>query len=639
MTPSTKKHGSNSTRNQAYYRNMATSLILQQVHHTSLEGLRTLSQVDQQWNRIAAPLLYRHIIIRLRKCQVPQRLLSLPDTTRVLAHVKQLSIVAECPLAGYRPLNRGLPKPDNYNNIRFALEDTHLGDRGIVQTGPWVQGDWALVTDFIQLLPPLHQVNILVSQGGPVELLRVIEEYHPTCRVSTFVGQGSKPAKAGLIEHWISSPLLHTVHITCFENATYQFHDHPDRAILRTILLASHVKQLALQISGCARSGPQPNFNNRIQLERETPSARAELEVLSWPRHTRMTAGQFRKWNTVVDYSCLRSWSVGCIEDSDLLWTIAHLRPFQQLKRLTLALYPPEDDPEFWSAAQAVFESLPPLTYLCLLGAYKPDFLVHIVGKHGATLSELRLHKGTVGSNTYGVLRLLRKGQLGPIFPSNTIQHLGHHCPSLQRLEICIQRRRGLETDVYTALAQFPHLTHLDLLLNCLPETGPNETPVPFRALTEYESTRTAGDSYNLPTWYIRDCLINCAIDEELAEAIFTHIRNNQEGGSRRLQRLTINPLYSQGGQYCPYNPYSDSGPSPPWGAWKPFNAEMFEELARPWTLVADIGEKTDIRAVSSVYQPGIKNKLRPDSENTRPQLLQIYNSIWPVQEDGQISI
>ncbi|BCS29355.1 uncharacterized protein APUU_70925S [Aspergillus puulaauensis] len=215
------------------------------------------------------------------------------------------------------------------------------------------------------------------------------------------------------------------------------------------------------------------------------------------------------------------------------------------------------------------------------------------------------------GFTTYGVHRLLNRGQLGPIFPSSTIQELGPQCPSLQGLAICVQRRRGLETDVYTALAQFPRLIHLDLLLNCLPEIDSTENPVPLRELTEYESTRTSGHAYNLPTWYIRDCVINCAIDQELAEAIFTHIRNNQKGGGRRLQRLTIHPLHSQGGQYCSYYSISNSSPRTQWGAWGPFNAEVFDELARSWTVEADVVERAGIRAVKSTRGKGGNSRLR----------------------------
>ncbi|KAL4862256.1 hypothetical protein BDV12DRAFT_207327 [Aspergillus spectabilis] len=522
----------------------------------SYPNLRALSQVDQEWNRIAGSIPYQHIIIPLRKDEVPQRLLCLPNVKRVLANVRQLSIVAEWP-----PVYQTHQRTHNYNHIRPALEEVNLGEQVIPRTSAWPQGDWA----------PAHTTN-----------------------------------------QWVISPLLHTVHMTCFEKPNHrQFREHPDR-VLRIVLLAPHIERVALQVLALGSTGPKGDFNDRVhQLEREMTSVRAKLEVLSWPLKTKMTAGQFQKWDAIIDYSCLL----------DLTSNYRGSLPLLAVDATHLALFPPsEDDLGTWPASEAMFESLPPLTYLCLLGAYEPTILTKAaVRKHGPALSELRLHKGSRGWKGQDLRRLSNNGQIGPIFSPGTVLELGAQSPSLQKLRICLQRRRGLETDAYTTLAQFPHLTELDLLLNCLAEIGSNETPVPPRELTEFEKAQTTSTSYDLPIWYLRDPMMNCAIDKDLAKTIFTHIRYHQ--GGRHLERLTIHPLYSQVGQYCYYSANARH-------TLGPFNAEIFKVLAPTRTVETDL--LTSLRAVKCVQRHS--NQLGSTAGDMQMSL--IYNSIWPAQSD-----
>ncbi|KAJ5290763.1 hypothetical protein N7478_000014 [Penicillium angulare] len=145
------------------------------------------------------------------------------------------------------------------------------------------------------------------------------------------------------------------------------------------------------------KAGPKEDFNETVVIEgrNEIEPLCANLEQLVWPLNTPMPAAQFLKWNQLVDYSCLKSWTVGCIEDTQVLRAIANLRPFQQLNRLALALFPPQDDElSFYTATEAMFDSLPPLTYICLLGNYKPTLLTTALHKHSPTLLELRLNVG-----------------------------------------------------------------------------------------------------------------------------------------------------------------------------------------------------------------------------------------------------
>jgi hypothetical protein len=581
-----------------------------------MESLRAISLVNHEWNSIAAQLLYKHIIIHMLEEEVPQKLLWIPEANRVLAHVKRLGITAK----SHSPATA---IPRTKMDRLFTLDDRGIEDQGIPYLKYYIKGAWAAMIDLLRQLPPLQDVDLFIANGGPVELHQAISHYHPACRLSIY--SSTYPYQTRNIKpgDWVLLPQLHTAHVTCFEYAGRgKFREHPDRLLEAIIARAPHVKKLALQISVGGIRGPAPSYNETaVIVEREpgTTPVRAKLELLSWPLNSEMPAPQFLKWDGLVDYSCVKSWTVGCVEDFRLLWAITDLRPFQQLRRLTLALFPPQgDNLEFWSAAEAMFDSLPPLKYLCLLGAYKPSFLAQaILRKHGPTLLELKLNEGSHEWNIQVLRRLSSRGPVGPEFAAEDIQSLAAQSPSLEKLRICIQRNRGFETDVYTALASFPHLTELDLVLKCLAQVGPNETPVPPRGLTEFEKARTPPTYYDLPTWYVRDTMINSAIDHDLAEAVFTHIRVRQ-GGSRRLAKLTLRPLNEQFGQHGNYRP----------DAHLLLFSNIFKALGSTWMV------ETDVLA-------GLRAVKRAQDYNDTYYLFSgdmpiesIFNSIWPAQED-----
>ncbi|KAJ5737098.1 uncharacterized protein N7483_002223 [Penicillium malachiteum] len=260
-----------------------------------------------------------------------------------------------------------------------------------------------------------------------------------------------------------------------------------------------------------------------------------------------MTTGQFQEWQRITDFSLLKVWSIGCVEDSALLRSIVDIHPFQHLAQLTLALIESKGDEnlEFRRAAEEMFKSLPPLTYLWLLGSYTPAFLNHgVLVKHGPTLLELKLYKRPermpVRHDMRRLWRKLGRKRTAPVFSSDDISELAGRCPSLQKLRLCAQRPQGLGTDVWNAFGRFRHLEELDLTLKCSPEMDTNMMPVPLRELSEFEKG-VVECSFTCRRWFIRDCIINSSINESLAKAFFTHIRTCQE--VKRFANLVIRPL------------------------------------------------------------------------------------------------
>ncbi|KAJ6002621.1 hypothetical protein N7451_005168 [Penicillium sp. IBT 35674x] len=339
-------------------------------------SLTALCLVNREWNEIAKKFLNQHIVIRLREGRTP----NIPDDRRILTQARQLSLVAEWTrrshLRTFRP-NRIGPKTSEwldqeYSDIPRALEGAFLDDRNVPKAGFYVGGDWGPVIDMIRRMPYLHDVNIFVFYGGPVELFEALSQYHPTCRVSFFStvmdrhplqGCGSFPI---INPVWFSSPMLYAVHLTALEDSDRSpLLVHPDRVLQNIVLHARNLKKIALRISGKVAAytprGRLDGFSVDKEAKSDEPPGPARIETMSWPLRTEMTAKQFQDWQRITDFSVLRSLNVGCITDPTLLQSIVNDHPFRQLKRLTLALFSHKDDGHFWQAAESMFSSLPPL--------------------------------------------------------------------------------------------------------------------------------------------------------------------------------------------------------------------------------------------------------------------------------------
>lgn len=612
----------------------------------SKESLQALYLVNREWNEIAKGFLNQHIIIRLREGKIS----SIPDDQRILTHARHLSLVAEwIPGSHRKTFSPDHLKPEasvrndpEYSDIPRALEAAFLEDRNIPKAGFYVKGDWSPVIDLIQRIPYLHDVNIFVFYGGPVELFEALSQYHPTCRASFFSTlMHQHPLREGglfpiINPVWLSSPMLYAVHLTGLEDSDRSpLFVHPDRVLQNIVLHAPNLKKIALRISSqyCGRSvrGQLDRVGVDKEAKSDEPPEPARIETMSWPLRTEMTAKQFQDWQTITDFSVLKSLTVGCISDTSLLQSIVDNDPFRQLKRLTLALFPQKDNGQFWQAAESMFSSLPPLTHLCLLGMYTPDFANNVLGnKHGQTLLELGLH-GEIGpkSGSGGIsllqYQLCKKGQAGPIFSTEHVRELAHNFPSLQKLQIRVQRYPGAQTDMSSALGRFPCLKKLDLVLNCLPEIDANMMPVPLRELTDFEKSLASDFNWGsdvCPTWFIRDYMINCAMSESFVKEFFTQIRTSQEN----LVQLVMSPLHGEWAQYSKLDQYSCF----PHGVKKFITPSIFDRLASFWTVNQDnhtelyaICEKPfDFAFLDKEYSEGILSIFRSTGIwETRPDV------------------
>ncbi|KAJ5887364.1 hypothetical protein N7495_007405 [Penicillium taxi] len=611
----------------------------------SKRSLKALCLVNREWNETAKRFLNQHIIIRLRDGKIP----IIPDDQRILTQARQVSLVAEfTPQSDRKTFRPNCIGPQTrerldreYSDIPRVLEGAFLNDRNVPKAGFYVGGDWSPVIDLIRRIPYLHDVNIFVFYGGPIELFEALSQYHPTCRVSFFSTLMDRHPLRGCgmfpIIHpvWPSSPMLYAVHLTALEDSDRSpLFVHPDRTLQNFVLYAPNLKTIALRIS--SRCHPQTRrehlrgFGVDKEARSDKPPGPGRIETMSWPLRTEMTAEQFQDWQTITDFSILRSLNFGCIRNSTLLQSIVDDHPFRQLRRLTVALVPRKDDdgPKFWQAAESMFSSLPCLTHLSLLGMYTAEFANNVIGyKHGQTLVELGLH-GEIQpescSRGRSISRLCEKGQVGPIFSTKHVRWLADYCPSLQKLQICVQGYPDPQTDMSSALGRFPSLKKLDLVLNCLPQIDANRMPVPLRELTEFEKGMASDSKWGsdvCPRWFIRDCMINCAMSEIFVKQFFTQIRTSQQS----LVQLVMEPLFSNVYQHTELDQYSSFRG----GVKKFINYGFFSELASVWTVKQD--NDTELHAIrKEPFNPAFLNFDYPD------EILSIFRStdIWETTPD-----
>lgn len=242
----------------------------------------------------------------------------------------------------------------------------------------------------------------------------------------------------------------------------------------------------------------------------------------------------------IVDLSHIRSLDMGVFLDPKILTKIAskliglerlflHVDPWNQQLRDTTA-----DNEDMITAIQ----TFRPLKFLCLRDLRSNLALDRILLQHGRTLEGLTIEPSEHQRRLTGVYD---NGFKYPVMDNDQITQLAQACPQLQELRLPLQRQQGSshECDIYRALGQFLHLHTLILDLHCDPR------PLPL------------GPQENVSSAYLRETLINAAVDKTLGTGIWDLIASNQS--TRRLQNLRPSvPISFQGRSNISFSRWAD---------------------------------------------------------------------------------
>lgn len=235
----------------------------------------------------------------------------------------------------------------------------------------------------------------------------------------------------------------------------------------------------------------------------------------------------------------------------------------------------------------------------------------------------------------------------GPRLRNDHIHQLPDLCPNIESLDIEIRRSRGDASEVacYRSLGRLLRLQELCIHLDaspplCIPTSADGPSDATYD--TAIGSWFDKQDAEYLPgslkpyrQGHVRDALINLAIDEDLARAIFQVINSTKLISRGELSMLPLEWL-SLGAGGPVYSPISDD----PRFFWylSPLNS-FTVALGQQWTIERDI--RDDAREVLHAdrvdeYQM-FSDQEKADFEELKddPYWFPIWRRVWPAEKEG----
>ncbi|KAK3945227.1 hypothetical protein QBC46DRAFT_455453 [Diplogelasinospora grovesii] len=232
---------------------------------------------------------------------------------------------------------------------------------------------------------------------------------------------------------------------------------------------------------------------------------------------------------------------------------------------------------------------------------------------------------------------------LGQGLDEAAVAELADRCPAIETLALEIRRSRGDATEValYRALGRFAHLRRLALTLDASPPPWFPAAPPAVEgydtdvdpSFDEFDRSYLSGTLYPYRHGHIRDILINTAVDETLARAIFRTIcavqtRNYTHGVTTTIAPLERMKVQVAGGKSFPHR-----------GTMVPVGNDLSPYLAalgRQWLLERDV--RDDARDVVHAREFNKKSRLRSMNSGwaqDTSRYLPIFRRIWPEKPSG----
>ncbi|KAF4778380.1 hypothetical protein HER10_EVM0003894 [Colletotrichum scovillei] len=399
---------------------------------------------------------------------------------------------------------------------------------------------WAPMASLIKELSNLTDIFFACPTQFPPSLFAALKQYHPTCRIrlTKFNLLSLRDPRPDSYElDLVRSPSIYSINCSHFVDHTTV--NQLNKTVLRILATMGPGLQEVYVTYDPGQRPPdelrEAAWSGVKDLEPPSPQYRASLRTFHLGWHPDMTEDSLlREWGSLVDFDALR---VLRLPDSlrpkglELLDTYS----FPFLKNLVVNMVDSSsmDDPEH-ERGEMLSRFIDRRTQLCTLEVIGwNDFYV---GKHlfhpacGFALRTLDLQSNLL--------------ETADPFNARAVSLIAQRWPLLEDLAIRVRRSKGDEEEmaVYVALGRLRRLRKLHLRLMPMqrgwqfPEDrtvqSPREYVVPRETHGEgAENQLNPNDRENY-----RDLLINIALDETLARAIFHAI--STEGGTSQHQNL-----------------------------------------------------------------------------------------------------
>ncbi|RMJ28844.1 hypothetical protein PHISP_00295 [Aspergillus sp. HF37] len=526
----------------------------------SEDTLHAISLVNRTWYHAAATLIYDRLTIKFSDSssldRAVKRVLEKSQRQQYLAHVRRLDVLALPPKVrmviddegelsyGGTDILDHLAEPVDFvpNTVGPFLERqlAHWVRPGInlmgTTPGYYTEKNWQPLVLLVTTLGHLTELHYSVDNMFPVCLLRAIHEHHPTCKLNIWSSQTLSLDKPGLGRlsaydtprfndpfdlEVLRSPCLHAIGIDYAVGE--RSHQHP---IIPLIAMAPNLKHIRIRLLsdffGRTVSSINEEWTDFVSSLNPVPSASLASvsfsPVISGIEPTLLKLGQ------LMDLSQLRSLEIHRIRHPVIMKQA--LSSIVNLETLFIHVHRPKliEPSSFSEIMKSIFDRFKPLKYLCIRALDDLSLLDDILIRHGRSLRGLMIEpvsrNGLIGHTATDT-----RGYIYPRFGHADVERLAESCPHLEELRIPVQRSKGdhQECQLYRALGKFSMLRSLILDLGCNPPQAP-------------DINENVYDIYTL-----KDALINAAVDESLAMAIWDIVVSSQK--TCALRNLRCGPF------------------------------------------------------------------------------------------------
>ncbi|KAI1841126.1 hypothetical protein JX266_012661 [Neoarthrinium moseri] len=532
-------------------------------------------------------------------------------------------------------------------------EDAVFVADGPVAILPEEDEAWAPVVELLHLLPRLKHFVFNCTNQFPPCLLAALHEHQSQCALHLgkfrfrSLGQDTPDAHEMAVA---TSSSLQSIGVRWVFRDSNGLDDYNEEAVVSLIGgLAPNLKTLRMVHCRAASSAalhrargtprkPWSGFGKGFwtnRLPKGSETVPASLESLTLSRYGPITSDYLVKWQKHTPFAALRYLDLQAGVNGEALRWAAVNASFPQLSELRIKIDrddETEPKPDFASDCVAFFSSLLPLDKLLLSGSIDPEVFDCIVGRHGKTLRQLSL---SPHESSYSTTRCDRP----TVFTRDDVIQLQASCPVLEELAMPIKRYKGgkPEVEIYRALGKMKWLTTLFLNLDC------SNTSV----LLDGDETPNdpSFDSYMQEFWgsglqrrprngHVRDALVNSAVDERLARAIWDTISTARVG--RPLKSLKL---------------WAHSGASFGDSSYQTDLMNMIQHLSRAYLVERSVRDDDDSISVQELgkrareardemerqRERDIERRWGDKRTDERPGLaLQIFRRIWPARNGSQ---
>ncbi|PYH43773.1 uncharacterized protein BP01DRAFT_384157 [Aspergillus saccharolyticus JOP 1030-1] len=128
------------------------------------------------------------------------------------------------------------------------------------------------------------------------------------------------------------------------------------------------------------------------------------------------------------------TWRPGDVLLDELDLDFANSDPLEWVHTVAIVVtHPYEELLARLAAAKAMFDALPPFSFLCSLGTYDMGIFPGVLDRHGPALTELQLHQQEPRYWSVERRVLSQEGHIAPTIPAEVIATMATQCPILHR--------------------------------------------------------------------------------------------------------------------------------------------------------------------------------------------------------------